>query len=389
MSVITTAIRRQSSNNNLDYCPQGITAIEMWGHETDPFGNIDVDVPFHTLIRPLNPIKYPEMNRVFVRLLVPVSEEESNKTSFNSNLSRWSEIYELNSTIEGDKVFVKGYIPKDIFGDSLPEMTCLIEIPIKFTVNVEAAGKSNVSIQYMEGNKIIVKSHYGKCLLKEIKAGEVDVYCVKGHIESSGVLQGNIRLKCQNEGIIKANRLQGQTIHCSIGGGIMDIQNIYADTCNLASSALAKLTIGSCHGDTMILMKEGNVNIKNVEGHFDGTIDEGNMEIGLTSTPKNVSVANHKGDIILGLNPSVTAKFELNAKEIKLDEQFSELSEKLEKKIVNEKHSDNPTVHMELQGSIGSNSQKYSQIKATANEGNLILKKHDWMSSLGFTLKTD
>lgn len=41
----------------------------------------------------------------------------------------------------------------------------------------------------------------------------------------------------------------------------MDIQNIYADTCNLTASARAQLSIGSCHGDTMILMKEGNVKI--------------------------------------------------------------------------------------------------------------------------------
>ncbi|CAI9720264.1 Hypothetical predicted protein [Octopus vulgaris] len=387
-SVHTAAICQSMNNDTVSY-PHGTTPIQMWGHETDSFGNIDVEVPFHVLIRPLDPVQYPEMNRVFIKLLVPFSNDSANKESFVSNLSRWSDIYELNSTTEEDKVIVKGHIPKDIFGDSLPEMTCLIEVPIKFTVNVQVAGKANVSIQNMEGDKINVKFHYGKCLLTQIKACEVDVYCVKGDIESSGVLQGNIRLKCQNQGIIKADRLQGQTIHCSVGGGTMDIQNIYADTCNLTASARAQLSIGSCHGDTMILMKEGNVKIKNLEGHLDGTTDEGNMDIGLTNTPKNVSVENHKGDIILGLCPTLKANFDLNAKKIKLDEDFSELSEKVEKKIVGEKHLDCPQIHMELRGSIGSDNKNCSQVKAIANQGNLTLKKQDWLSSLGFSFKLD
>lgn len=95
-----------------------------------------MEVPFHVLIRPLDPVHYPEMNRVFIKLLVPVSNESANKASFVSNLSRWSDIYELNSTIEEDNVIVKGHIPKDIFGDSLPEMTCLIEVPIKFSKDI-------------------------------------------------------------------------------------------------------------------------------------------------------------------------------------------------------------------------------------------------------------
>lgn len=357
---------------------EGTRPIQFWGHETEPFGTLNIDTPFHVVIKPLNPEKYPEMNRAFVRLFAPGSEEDEGQE--NSTLSHWSDLYTMETSFVKDQLTLTGKIPKAIFGDCSPQITCLVEIPIKFNVNVKVEGQANVSLSDMESDDIFIRCQHGNCQLKNVKSGKIDVYCETGSLESSGFLQGNIRLGCGNDGMIKAQRLQGQNISCRTVSGNMDIADIYAKETMITASEKTILNLGSCHGKALININSGNINIKSVEGNLEAITQMGEVHVALTNTKKKVYVCSKRGDVSIGLPKPADMDLDLLAAGIQLTKDFTYLVKSLV-----ETTDQAQLLLMALEETVGEKGG--SKVTGDAKVGILTIKYQDWLSSIG--LKAD
>ena len=71
------------------------------------------------------------MNQALMKVFVPQLEED--ELNENSKLSLWSDFYEIETGVIKDQLNLIGKIPKHIFGNILPQITCVVEIPIKFS----------------------------------------------------------------------------------------------------------------------------------------------------------------------------------------------------------------------------------------------------------------
>lgn len=352
---------------------EGLTPIHLWCHETSSYGTLNINAPFNMLIRPLNYEKYPEMNRAFVKFFVPATEEDDSEEG--SKRSRWLDLYKMKTSFVQGHLTLTGKLPKDILGERLPPITCLVEVPIKFNINVKVDGEANVSVSNMESDNIFIKCQNGKCLLNNIKTGKLDAYSETGPLECLGVLQGNIRIGCGGDGTLKAQRLLGPDIKCRTESGNIDIADVYSEETIITASEKTVLRLGSCHGKTTININSGNINIKSVEGNLEAITQLGDVEVGLTNTKKEVYACSKHGDVIIGLPKPADMDLDLLAAGFSLSKDFTYLLKSVEKTT---DHTRLPL--MAIEETVGK--RGISIITADAKMGILSIKYQDWLSSM-------
>lgn len=105
--------------------------LETWCYEVDTFGHLDVNVPFDVVIECLNPQKYPEMNRAFIKLYYKSEgPEHFPAKQVKEKLQYLQEIYQFSTAVNEEKtsLSVAGSLPRGVV---IP-LLCHIEIPMKF-----------------------------------------------------------------------------------------------------------------------------------------------------------------------------------------------------------------------------------------------------------------
>lgn len=93
---------------------------------TEKFGKLRIDVPFDIFIEPLNPDKYPEMNKMFVKILYDMQPEE---TVDSSVLVALRECYDFDMNIQDKTEFTAtGNFKSKV---EYP-VKCVVQLPMKF-----------------------------------------------------------------------------------------------------------------------------------------------------------------------------------------------------------------------------------------------------------------
>lgn len=93
---------------------------------TEKFGKLRIDVPFDIFIEPLNPDKYPEMNKMFVKILYDMQPEE---TVDSSVLVALRECYDFDVNVQDKMEFTAtGNFKSKV---EYP-VKCLVQLPMKF-----------------------------------------------------------------------------------------------------------------------------------------------------------------------------------------------------------------------------------------------------------------
>lgn len=93
---------------------------------TEKFGKLRLDVPFDIFIEPLNPDKYPEMNKMFVKIMYDLAPEE---TVDSSVLVALRECYDFDVKIQDKTDFTAtGNFKSKV---EYP-VNCVIQLPMKF-----------------------------------------------------------------------------------------------------------------------------------------------------------------------------------------------------------------------------------------------------------------
>lgn len=338
---------------------------------TEKFGKLRIDVPFDISIEPLNPDKFPEMNKMFVKILYDMEPGEKVESSV---LVALRECYDFDMIIKDKTEFsATGNFKSKV---EYP-VKCVVQLPMKFDLDITARGYKT-HIQNMESQTINIQVNSTRkmqgeatCTLKSIKCGRIEVDGNDCDVTVEKLLQGNSRITVTGEGNITTDRLQGVDIQCQTDKGNISCTSVYGQN-NSFHSNTGNIKLSNCHGKTEVRVKSGDLKIDSLEGDLTGSIEEGNTDLYVTK-PENVSMTTQKGDIKLKVQGDVSASVDLKGSRIEYDRTlpFREL------KFT----EDNPK---SLEGILG---EATGRISANTASGNISVETFDWLKSLNLNNK--
>lgn len=339
---------------------------------TEKFGKLRIDVPFDIFIEPLNPDKYPEMNKMFVKILYDMQPEE---TVDSSVLVALRECYDFDMNIQDKTEFTAtGNFKSKV---EYP-VKCVVQLPMKFDLDITARGYKT-HIQNMESQTINLQVNSTRkmqgettCTLKSIKCGRIEVDGNDCDVTVEKLLQGNSRITITGEGNITTDRLQGVDIECQTDKGNISSTSVYGHN-NSFHSNTGNIKLSNCHGKTEVKVKSGDLKIDSLEGDLIGSLEEGNTDLYVTK-PENVSMTTQKGDIKLKVQGDVSASVDLQGSHIEYDRTLPFKDLKFTE--------DDPT---SLQGTLGEVAT--GRISASTASGNISVEAFDWLKSLNLSNK--
>ncbi|XP_061186544.1 protein FAM185A-like [Saccostrea echinata] len=333
---------------------------------TDKFGKLYIDVPFDIHIESLNPDKYPEMNKMFVKLFYDLQPDEKVDSSV---LVALRQCYTFNVNFKDKKEFTaKGHFNSKV---EYP-VKCVVQLPMKFDLDVTARG-CRTHIEKMESEKITVKSKSERaastqsiCTLKNIKCGTVEVEGTDCDVTSEKLLQGNSKITIKGQGNISAERLQGLTIQCQTDNGSISATSVYGEN-NSFHSNTGNISLNNCHGKTEVKVNSGDLKIDGLEGDFNGAVNEGNTDLYITK-PENIAITTNTGNITLKVQGEVNASFDLSGSKVTYDSSLLFNDVKFSE--------DDPR---SFKGNLGEGG---GNISATSSSGSIDVEAFDWLKSL-------
>ena len=103
------------------------TLIETWFYTVAPRGTIDLNLPFNTVVRPLNPQDHPDMDKAIIEIHFDTSHGVDLPPSHE--LSHIGDLYKLDVLFDQDEAKMN-VTAKVTSGVTLP-LTCMLWIPLQ------------------------------------------------------------------------------------------------------------------------------------------------------------------------------------------------------------------------------------------------------------------
>ncbi|VDI41709.1 Hypothetical predicted protein [Mytilus galloprovincialis] len=337
--------------------------LETWFHGVERFGRLNISVPFSLDIESLDPQEYSDMGKLFIRLNYTPEEKESQTEHINNiSLAALTKLYSFNidtSDINDIKITAKFNTMVNF------PATCSIQMPINYDLNVECTGKS-VSVRNLETNEINIATKNSLCTLRNLKGENVTVKSNVGDIVCQKVVQGNLDMSVTGAGSISTDRIQGQTIKCSVEEGNISATSVYSTdsefTCNHGN-----INLMNTHGVSKTTVNKGNLIIDSLDGSLEAKVNNGSTDI-FISRPDVITIETETGDINIKI-PDTSTSIDLEGNSVTCDEKLNIIEKKTESIKNKQKLSGY------LSGTDG-------QIKAITKDGSINVKCLDWMESL-------
>ncbi|KAL3852831.1 hypothetical protein ACJMK2_016446 [Sinanodonta woodiana] len=349
------------------------TLLESWFYEVHTFGNLILKSSFDISIEPINPDKHPNMNKLFIKLLYTGETEGLDGSTF----SALTKLYQLDIDIQNEKqlVVISG---NHKINAKLP-LLCHIQVPIKFGLNLTGVGEANIEVKDLESDSITAQVEKGDFYCQKVRCGHLHIKTKGGNIISKSLMQGNLTLLCEENGMIQADRLLGTFCDCTTDQGEIIIQSNYAEKSQFQTRG-GNIRLRSCHGSTDVKIQRGSLIVDALDGDLTGDIVEGNTNIYIAREGK-LDISCTTGDITLKLPESMNSSLTLLADSITSDDavDFSTLKEtkcNSQTLLIGELKSS--TIKREqdiLPDAVGG-------IHVKTNKGSIHLEKYDWFASL-------
>ncbi|KAM5189659.1 protein FAM185A isoform 3-T3 [Callospermophilus lateralis] len=189
--------------------------LKEWTLLVSPFGRLRVRLPCHLSVRPLDPLTYPDGNR----LLVAVCGVEGGTLGLNDLQVKYDE--------------------------ALQEVAILSD-----TVDPQAS---------VEGQKLHVKTKGGRVI-------------------SLGTVYGNIDIHASDKSTVTIDKLQGSSVNISTEDGLLKAKYLYTES-SFLSSAAGDIALGSVHGNIIIQSETGNITIDSSSGCLRASTHQGAIDV--------------------------------------------------------------------------------------------------------------
>ncbi|KAF4793923.1 hypothetical protein TURU_107245 [Turdus rufiventris] len=341
-----------------------------WALSVSPRGRLRVRLPCQVSIRPLDPQRCPDADRLLVAVSggSPGRERDPVRVEHDEALGQVA--------IVADGVDSKAAVD--------------VRTPAKFDLDIKTSGTGCVKIQKIECDNCKIETEKGTSVLQSIKSHKIDIRTNGGKVIGLGTLYGNTDICATEKGSVNIEKLQGTTINISTEDGVLKTKYLYAESASLSSES-GDIMLGSVHGNTNLQTKTGSIsvgmslfssfkvnslglNIVEVyssDGSLKASTYHGTIDV-YVSQLRKVDLKSKKGSITVKVPASLKAYLELSGRKVDVSSEIQ----------LKETQSASKDDHVTLSGHMNQRDEKDKWIKADTQNGKVYLKSQSWIQSV-------
>ncbi|XP_039704900.1 protein FAM185A isoform X6 [Pteropus medius] len=214
--------------------PAGRT-LKEWALLVSPFGRLRARLPCHLSVRPLDPLTYPDADRV----LVAVSGVEGGAQD------------PVRLQVKYDEALKEVAIVSDTID---PQATVEVNAPLKFDLNIKSSGSGCIKVQNIECDNCKIETEHGTSILQSVKSQKLHVQTRGGKVICLGTVYGNIDICASDKSTVTVDKLQGSSVNISTEDGLLKAKYLYTES-SFLSSAAGDITLGSVHDSSSGCLK--------------------------------------------------------------------------------------------------------------------------------------
>lgn len=342
--------RPRSESQALPPGPARLAAKE-WTLQVSPFGRLRVRLPCHVAVRGLDPLSYPDGDRV----LVAAHDAEGGLRGLDG-LQVTYDAASRETAVEADSLDLHASVE--------------VDAPLKFDLNIKSSGSSCVKVQNMECDDCKIEIEQGISILQSIKSQKLHVQTKGGKVICMGTVYGNIDIHTSDKSSVTIDKLQGSCVNISTEDGFLKAKYLYTES-SFLSSAAGDITLGSVHGDIILQSKMGNITVDSSAGCLKAYTHQGAIDVYVNQLGK-VELKSHKGSVTVKVPSSLQAYLQLSGKEVDVSPEvhIEELAKVCEHAGVT------------LTGFMSQTRDQKNWIRAAAPEGTISFRSQSWFQSL-------
>ncbi|XP_064145977.1 protein FAM185A isoform X3 [Loxodonta africana] len=288
--------------------------LKEWTLLVSPFGRLLARLPCDLTVKPLDPLTYPDADRV----LVAVSGVEGGAQGLEGLQVRYDkerkEMAIVSETID-------------------PQASVEVEAPLKFDLNIKSSGSGCVKVQKIECDNCKIETEQGTSILQSVKRPSQEWMLSKGyegqklHVQTKGgkviclgTVYGNIDIHASEKSTVTVDKLQGSSVNISTEDGLLKAKYLYTES-SFLSSAAGDITLGSIHGNITLQSKMGNIRIDSSSGCLKASTHQGAIDVYISQLGE-VDLKSHKGSIIVKVPSSLQTNVQLSGKEVDVNSEI-------------------------------------------------------------------
>ncbi|XP_066095960.1 protein FAM185A isoform X1 [Saccopteryx bilineata] len=318
-----------------------------WALPVSPCGRLLARLPCHLAVKPLDPLAYPDADRVLVAVS-GAQDPAGLQVKYDEALR---EVAVLSDTID-------------------PGASVEVDVPLTFDLNIKSSGSGCVKVQNIQCDNCKIETEQGDSILQSVKSQKLHVQTKGGKVICLGTIYGDIDIHASNKSTVTVDKLQGSSVNISTEDGLLKAKYLYTES-SFLSSAAGDITLGSVHGNITLQSKMGNITVDSSSGCLKASTCQGALDVYVSQLGK-VELKSHKGSVLVKVEPSLQAHLQLSGKEVDVNSevQIQEMSEA---------HKDDGII---ITGLMNQGSKHENWIKADAPKGMISFKSQSWFQSL-------
>ncbi|KAM5303693.1 protein FAM185A isoform 2-T2 [Glossophaga mutica] len=322
-----------------------------WALLVSPFGRLRVRLPCHLAVRPLDPLTYPDADRV----LVAVRGAEGGAQALAGLQVKYNEALE-EVAIESDTLD--------------PQASVEVQAPLKFDLNIKSSGSGCIKVQNIECDNCKIETEQGASILQSVKSQKLHVQTKGGKVICLGTIYGNIDIHASDKSTVTVDKLQGSSVNISTEDGLLKAKYLYTES-SFLSSAAGDITLGSVHGNITLQSKIGNITVDSSSGCLKASTHQGALDVYVSQLGK-VELKSHEGSILVKVASSLQAHLQLSGKEV-------DVNSEVHVQEMAETHKDGGII---ITGLMNQGNKPEKWIKADAPKGTVSFRSQSWFQSL-------
>ncbi|GAB5568475.1 protein FAM185A [Prionailurus iriomotensis] len=309
-----------------------------------PFGRLRARLPCHLAVRPLDPLTYPDGDRV----LVAVRSAEGGAWGL------------AGLQVEYDEALKE----VTIVSDTIDPQASVEDL------NIKSSGSGCVKVQNIECDNCKIETEQGTGILQSVKSQKLHVQTKGGKVICLGTVYGNINIHASDKSTVTIDKLQGSTVNISTEDGLLEAKYLYTES-SFLSSAAGDITLGSVHGNITLHSNMGNITVDSSSGCLKASTHLGAIDVYVSQLGK-VELKSHEGSILVKVASSLQARLELSGKEV-------DVNSEVHVQEMAEAHKDDGVI---ITGLMNQASKHEKWIKADAPKGTINFRSQSWFQSL-------
>uniref|UniRef100_A0A8C7BYI1 Family with sequence similarity 185 member A n=1 Tax=Neovison vison TaxID=452646 RepID=A0A8C7BYI1_NEOVI len=319
--------------------PPGLAChtLKEWALLVSPFGRLRARLPCHLAVRPLDPLTYPDGDRV----LVAVRAAEGGARDLAGLLVKYNEALKevaiVSDTID-------------------PQASVEVNAPLKFDLDIKSSGPGCVKVQNIECDNCKIETEQGTGILQSVKSQKLHVQTKGGKVICLGTVYGNTDIHVSDKSTVTIDKLQGSTVNISTEHGLLEAKYLYTES-SFLSSVAGDITLGSIHDSS--------------SGCLQASTHQGAIDVYVSQLGK-VELKSHEGSILVKVASSLQAHLQLSGREV-------DVNSEVHVQEMTEVHKDDAII---ITGLMNQASKHEKWIKADAPEGTVNLRSQSWFQSL-------